>query len=196
MGCCTSSQSELPLLTKSNFILKRHGTIQNYFEILETLGVGSYGAVSKIRDRKTGLIQAMKEVVKIQVPEDQMKLFMNEIEMLKGLDHPNIMKIFQVIESKKSFYIICEYLAGGELFELLKKKKRFTEENAKKYVYDVLTGLNYLHSNKVVHCDLKLENVVLSSNTSDGKVKIIDFGISRRMDQGPLQGKIGSVWVI
>ena len=193
MGCCTSSQSEPPLLKKSNFILQRQGTLQNFFEILETLGVGSYGTVFKIRDRKTGLIQAMKEVVKIQVPEDQMKLFMNEIETLKGLDHPNIMKIYQVIESKKSYYIVCEYLAGGDLFQMLKNKKRFTEENAKKYVYDILTGLNYLHSNQIVHCDLKLENLVMSSDTSDGKVKIIDFGISRRLDQGPISGKIGSV---
>jgi calcium-dependent protein kinase len=174
-------------------VMNKKGNVQDSYEILQSLGRGSFGSVSRVRDRKTGLEKAMKEVIKLQVPSQQLALILNEIEILKGLDHPNIMKLFEIIESPKCYYIICEYLQGGDLFNLLKRKKTFTEEKSKKLMFDLLSGLNYLHSNKIVHLDLKLENLVLTNESPDSKLKIVDFGVSRRMTSSPFSGKIGSV---
>ena len=193
MGCCQSSQSEVPLFSRSETIKSRKGTVQNHYEILETLGRGSFGAVSKVRDRKTKLFRAMKELKKAEIPEDHLKMIENEVNLLTELDHPNIMKIYETIESSKSFYIICECLTGGELFEILKKKKMFPEQTVCKYMYDVFAALSYLHNEKIVHSDLKLENLILESNEPNARVKLIDFGVSRRMGEGLLSGKAGSV---
>lgn len=193
MGCCQSSQSEAPLFSRSDTVKSRKGTAQHHYEIIETLGRGSFGTVSKVRDRKTKLIRAMKELKKAEIPKEDLKSIQNEINLLTELDNPNIMKIYETIESSKSFYIICECLTGGELFEILKKKKTFPELTVCKYMYDVFSALAYLHNMKIVHSDLKLENLVLDSTEPSARVKLIDFGVSRKMEEGLLSGVVGSV---
>lgn len=194
MGCLSSHTMERKLsLTKSDFVHKKHGSVRTYYETLDTLGDGGYGVVTRIRERKSGLIRAMKEVQKSMISDEQHHLILNEIEILIRLDHPNIMKIYEVLETPKSYQIICEYLSGGELLDVLLRQKNFSEEKSAKYIYDILSGVYYCHNMNIVHNDLKLENLMLDSKDPDARVKIIDFGISQYFDKSGLTGQLGSV---
>lgn len=194
MGCCSSNAVEKPSQNaKISFIKRRQGAVQDFYEILETLGKGSFGVVHQVRERKSKLVRAMKEVRKSSLSEGQEMQILNEIEILSQLDHPNIMKIYEVIESQQCYYIICELLIGGEVFIKLKHKGSFSEAVSASYIKDVLSGVYYSHSMGIVHNDLKPENLLLENKTEEAQLKIIDFGIARSLKHGPLTGLVGSV---
>ncbi len=79
------------------------------------------------------------------------------------LDHPNIVKIYEYFVTNKAIFMILEYLSGGELFDKIIQSKNFTENVAKKYMFEILQGVNYLHSKNIVHRDLKPENILFSA---------------------------------
>ena len=194
MGCCSTSSIENPLsLAKSSFIKRRHGPIQNYYEILDSLGEGGFGIVYRVKERNSGLIRAMKEITKSGLQPGEEALILNEIQILSKLDHPNIMKIYEVIESSKYYYILCELLTGGELFDLILKEQKFDEKTCAKYLRDLLSGIFYCHRNNFVHNDIKPENLLLESKEKDAKLKLIDFGIARSFGKAPLTGRFGTV---
>lgn len=121
----------------------------------------------------------------------------NEIELLRQLDHPNIVKIFEFFQDDKRFYIVTELLKGGELFDKIIKYKKFTEYDAAKYMKQVLSALAYCHSHHIVHRDLKLENLLLESNSEDSPLKIIDFGASICYEYDKkMKGKKGTPYYI
>ena len=114
------------------------------------------------------------------------------------MDHPNIIKLFEIFDDKKYYYIITEFLTGGELFEKITDEDfygDFTEKDAANIMQQVFRGINYCHANHVVHRDLKPENLLLESSVSTEnlggkkamKIKIIDFGTAQRFD--PTSGK-------
>lgn len=186
MGCCQKSHSEDPLFKRSESVKKRKGTLQATYDIIEVIGRGTYGTVSKISHKKTKMIRAMKEVKKAEINEKLIAELYNEINLLISLDHPNIMKVYEIIESPKSFYIICECLNGGDLFEALKKKRTFTEEFACKCMFDVFSALAYIHEMKIVHCELMLDNLIFESNEPNSKIKLADFGLSKHIKENLL----------
>jgi len=83
--------------------------------------------------------------------------------MIKELDHPNIMKVFEFFEDNTHFYLVSEYYSGGELFDEIVKRKRFTEADAAQAMYQILSGINYMHQVGIVHRDLKPENVLIET---------------------------------
>lgn len=140
-------------------------------------------------------MRAVKIIKKKALAEDERKKLKNEAEILRQLDHPNIIKLYEIFEDKKYYYIIMEFLTGGELFEKITDEDfygDFTEKDAANIMQQVFRGINYCHSNNVVHRDLKPENLLLESNvTSESlggkksmKIKIIDFGTSQQFDVG------------
>lgn len=196
MGCISSHTIEHKpslSLTKSDFVLRKQGSIQNFYEILDTLGGGGYGVVTQVKERKSNLLRAMKEIPKSNLSPEQHAQILNEINILIRLDHPNIMKIYEVVESQKSYHIICEYLSGGELLDHLIKEKLFSEVKIARYIYDILSGVLYCHNLSIVHNDLKLENLMLDNKGPNSMIKIIDFGISRYISKTGLTGQLGSV---
>ena len=100
-----------------------------------------------------------------------------EIDILKNLDHPNIVKLYEVFEDKNNIYLVTELCSGGELFDEIITRQQFSEKDAAKIMEQVISAVNYCHLQKVVHRDLKPENVLLDSKNND-IVKIIDFGTS------------------
>jgi calcium-dependent protein kinase len=105
----------------------------------------------------------------------------NEIAIMKLVDHPNIVKLFEFFEDDENFYIITEYCNGGQLFEAIMQKKTFSENEAANIMMQVLSAIAHCHQRKVVHRDVKPENLLLDkTENGDEKyvVKIIDFGIS------------------
>ena len=122
--------------------------------------------------------RAMKELLKSNLTPRASRKILKEVELLKSLDHPYIMKIYEVVESKSSYYVISELLQGGELFDQIVKYKQLSENKAATYLKYLMTALSYLHSKKIVHRDLKPENLVFVEDSPDSALKLIDFGIS------------------
>lgn len=107
--------------------------------------------------------------------------FKNEISILRAIHHPNIMKLDSVYESDNSYYIVLEYFSGGNLKELIKEQGVLTESNARFIMLQVLKAIKYLHENKILHRDIKPDNILFRSSDiykDDQQVAIADFGLS------------------
>ena len=131
-------------------------SLDNY-EKIQRIGKGSYGSVYKVRNKQTNLIRAMKIIPKnFQKDNDEI---MREIEILKNLDHPNVMKIYEFLEDDKNYYLIEEFCDEGDLETALDNKKIYCEFLVKFIMYQVFLAINYLHSNNIVHQDIKKKNI-------------------------------------
>lgn len=101
-----------------------------------------------------------------------------EIDILKNLDHPNILRLYEVFEDNKHIFLVTEYCDGGELFDEILLRQRFEEKDAAPIMKQLLSAINYCHKQKVCHRDLKPENVLLDSGDKS-TIKLIDFGTSQ-----------------
>ena len=131
-------------------------SLENY-QKLERIGKGSYGSVYKVQNKNTNIIRAMKIIPKNYQKDN--KEIMREINILKNLDHPNVMKIYEFLEDEKNYYLIQEFCDEGDLESVLDKKKIFCEFLVKFIMYQVFLAINYLHANNIVHQDIKKKNV-------------------------------------
>ena len=144
--------------------------------IKKTLGKGTFSKV------KLGIHKATNEKVAIKILEkskikekDDLQRIIREMQILNELNHPNIVKVYEICESEEYFFIIMEYCSGGELFNYIVKNHRLTEEESSFFFYQIINCLEYIHSKKIAHRDLKPENLLLDENNI---IKIIDFGLS------------------
>ena len=142
----------------------------------KTIGSGTFG---KVRE---GFHQLTNEKVAIKILEkdkikDQADItrVMREIHILKIVRHPNIVQLYEIIETSKQLFLIMEYAPGGELFDYIVKKRRLQDGEACRFFHQILAGVEYLHKNKICHRDLKPENLLLDENMN---IKIVDFGLS------------------
>mmetsp|Transcript_24774 Transcript_24774/g.21999 ORF Transcript_24774/g.21999 Transcript_24774/m.21999 type:complete len:169 (+) Transcript_24774:252-758(+) len=129
--------------------------------------------------------------------DEEKKMLFNEINILRELDHPNIVKMYEYFEDEKRYYIITEICKGGELFDEIIARGKFTEKDAAVLVKQILSCINYCHKNKIVHRDLKPENVLLEQNKDFDQIKIIDFGTSLVHSENKLlDEKLGTPYYI
>mmetsp|Transcript_4581 Transcript_4581/g.8837 ORF Transcript_4581/g.8837 Transcript_4581/m.8837 type:complete len:323 (-) Transcript_4581:821-1789(-) len=155
------------------------------YQMCEVLGVGSTSVCHRCVDRNTGRSYACKIIDKVQIEqrfEGMIDQFHTEIEALKSLNHPNIIKLYDVYTTSNKIYIVMELMAGGELFDYVVKKGTLTEAEASIIVRMVTSALVYMHGQNIMHRDLKPENLLLShtpNSIHDIEVKIIDFGLSK-----------------
>jgi serine/threonine protein kinase len=119
---------------------------------------------------------ALKAIQKDQVNEIYHAEMRNEIEILKHLDHPNIVRIFESFEHKRQIYLVMEYCSGGDLYE---RCHPYTEQETAKIVTKILSAVAYMHKRGVVHRDLKFENILFENKRKNANIKIIDFGLSK-----------------
>ena len=199
MGTCCTNQNPLypytPLNTfKLNPILKKKqiknlknlntNTIQfNKKKISQEykiypipLGSGAFGEVRKAKHHSSKQLRAIKIISTQNLSDFEKKKILKEILILKKIDHPNIVKIYEFFEDEGFIYIVMELITGGELFDKIQIDDFFSEAKIREILRDLLRGVNYMHKESVVHRDLKLENVLF---TEDGVLKIVDFGTSR-----------------
>ena len=108
---------------------------------------------------------------------------LNEVGILKKLDHPNIIKIYEFYEDAKKFYIVTDLCIGGELFDKIIEMKQFNEIQAANIMNQIFSVISYCHKHDIVHRDLKPENVLFSSKDENSLIKVIDFGTSRFFDR-------------
>jgi calcium-dependent protein kinase len=178
-------KEELKLVVSNQTIIdEQTGDPTLKYKVLNKLGDGSYGTVFSAINILTGTKIAMKRIEKIKENEIDDLQIKNEIDILKKLDHPNIVKIFEFYDTKKNYYIITEYCKHGELYGYIKYS--YSEKQLAVLFYQVFSGLCYLHDNHILHRDLKLENIMiseiekdLSSNSDFFWIKIIDFGTAK-----------------
>ena len=121
---------------------------------------------------------------KKNISRTELKALVNEVNIIKRLDHPNIVKMYEEFEDQKFLYIVTELISGGELFDELLRKKKFTEKDCATIIKQLLETLNYCHSNNIVHKDLKPENIMLANKKDIEKVKLIDFGTAQKFKKG------------
>lgn len=158
--------------------------MKDNYQFIETIGQGAFGQVNLVKSLKNGQIYAMKHIIRKDLPDSELFVLKNEIEILKELTHPNLVSIYEYYITKQSIYIVQERLEGGELFDYIVKHKGITEQEAANIIVQVLQAVNYCHNNNVMHRDLKPENIMLEqqdSNTNEQPVtiKLIDFGAAR-----------------
>ncbi len=150
--------------------------MQNYVD-LRLIGEGSFGKVYKGRRKQTGQVVAIKFIKKKGKTEKELANLREEIEILKKLRHQNIILMIDWFETKTEFGVVTEY-AQGELFEILEEDKKMGEEQIRKIAIQLSQALNYLHSNRIIHRDMKPQNILIGS---DGFIKLCDFGFARIM---------------
>ena len=130
---------------------------------------------------KSGQIRAVKILRKEKLSKFDIDRLSHEVEIMKRLDHPNILKIYELYEDEKRFYLVMEICAGGELFDELQLNEKLDESIASIYTEQILTAVAYLHKHCIVHRDIKPENILIEERKSYN-IKLIDFGASEIYD--------------
>lgn len=156
----------------------------------KALGSGTYGAVYEyVRVSKDGQETDSKvavKVIKAQKVTDVDK-FRIELATLAAMDHPNVVHLYEVFQSKSEFKLIMELCTGGELFDAIIEASSFTEKQARYLVRQMIASVHYCHENSIVHRDLKPENFLLAQKTNDPmtfEIKLIDFGLAKKFTPG------------
>ncbi|CAD8069784.1 unnamed protein product [Paramecium sonneborni] len=168
------------LIAELSEIQFKPNIIENEYDIMQKIGEGGQGIVYLGKNKMTNQSVALKIMRKSNNMEREQVL--KEITILKALDHKNIVKLYQerVIENQNEIIMVMEYLKGGCLLKLA--NSNLNEKNAKLYLKQIVDAVAYCHKKNIVHCDLKLENIMLQSSVQND-IKIIDFGVSDYVGQ-------------
>jgi len=152
----------------------------------EVLGRGNYSVVKQGRKKNSDdkTVYAVKCISESSLTHEDRVALKIETALLREIDHPNIIKMLGFFEEpkEKMFYIVTEFVGGGELFDRIIEKEFYSEEDARKLVVTLASALKYCHERGIVHRDLKPENILLSSKDDDNIVKIADFGFAKQYD--------------
>ena len=155
--------STLPI-DSINFIRQKTGKIEDDYLFIKNLGQGGYGKVIKATHKKTGMIRAIKFI-----PKNNLKFgytdedIFREIEILRKLQHPNIMKLYEFYSDNEYYYLVNEYCSEGDLNDKMIKIENFDENVVKILMFQIFQAVYYLHNKNVIHGDLKLENIMIDN---------------------------------
>ncbi|KAM6257151.1 death-associated protein kinase 2 isoform 3-T4 [Porphyrio hochstetteri] len=172
-----------------NMALFKQQKVEDVYEIGEELGSGQFAIVKKCREKSTGTEYAAKFIKKRQSRASRRGVRREEIErevtILQQILHANIIQLHDIYENKTDVVLILELVSGGELFDFLAQKESLSEEEATRFIKQILDGVNYLHSKKIAHFDLKPENIMLlDKNIPIPHIKLIDFGLAHKIEDG------------
>ena len=152
------------------------------YELGKTLGQGNFSKVRHAVDLESNEAWALKIIEKEKVRHDRLEAQLSrEIAMMKKVSHENIVRLREVMQTSNYYILVVELVPGGDLLELVQRKQRLTEAEARKYFHELMLGLACCHQNGIAHRDIKLENLLLDQN---GVLKIADFGLSNFQPAG------------
>ncbi|KAG2569476.1 hypothetical protein PVAP13_7NG423300 [Panicum virgatum] len=160
-------------------------TLDNKYMLGDEIGKGAYGRVYKGLDLENGDFVAIKQVSLENIPQEDLNIIMQEIDLLKNLNHKNIVKYLGSLKTKSHLHIILEYVENGSLANIIKPNKfgPFPESLVAVYIAQVLEGLVYLHEQGVIHRDIKGANIL---TTKEGLVKLADFGVATKLTEADI----------
>ncbi|XP_076620720.1 testis-specific serine/threonine-protein kinase 3 [Colletes latitarsis] len=176
----TNSKSPLKPLEEKNdeksekklTVLESHGYLLG-----KTIGAGSYATVKVAKSDRHACQVAIKIVSKFQAPGEHLRKFLpREIEVVKGLKHPNLIRFLQAIETTHRVYIIMEYAQNGSLLDIIRRDTYIDELRSRRWFRQLLEGIDYCHRRGIVHRDVKCENLLMDRNFN---IKLSDFGFAR-----------------
>jgi len=168
------------------------GSPKQVYDLEDQVGSGTFGCVRKAKHHQTGQTHAVKTCPKALLSEAEV---MQEIEIMRQLDHPHILRMYNTFEDDSNIYLASEICEGGQLFDAIVNAGALTEKTAARIFKQMLSAVAYLHFKSICHRDLKPENFLLASKAalSDAKVKLIDFGTAKRYDLSELSTKVCTV---
>jgi calcium-dependent protein kinase len=185
-------------LQKGMFIFSKPGKVKDHYTIeRKPLGVGAFGSVCKGRHKKTHQQRAIKAISKAHMKN--LEEFKREIEIMKMLDHPNIIKLYETFEDTRNVYLVMELCSGGELFDRILQAGSFSEVQAAILMQQIIRGIHYLHKHHICHRDLKPENFLFQTKDTieQNNLKIIDFGLSCKFETGQvMKTKAGTPYYV
>jgi calcium-dependent protein kinase len=208
MGCTVSTKFKKPIeneqkvvkeviLAPGAFVNENENKFADIYRLGKLIGTGTYGEVRMCFHRESGAKRAVKIIRKDLMTNEGLRANLDkEISILRSLDHPNVVRIFEFFEEVKRLYIVMEFCKGGELFAEIVKRKYLTEIHAAHIMHQLFTTLDYLHGRGIVHRDLKPENILLEERHDVMNIKIIDFGAATIFDEKPINGIVGTMFYI
>lgn len=167
---------------KDRFVFYKDDDISKDYEITDTLGQGSFGVVLKGVHKVTKQERALKVIPRSKITR-RIERFINEVNALKKLDHPNVIRLYEVYETVTDVILVQELCKGGELMKRFESYDTINEHKIANIFKQILQSIEYCHQNKVVHRDLKPENFMLTSEKDNAKIKLIDFGLATRLSK-------------
>ena len=185
-------------LNQGSIVGEKKSKVIDDYKIAERLGKGAYSEVFLAIHRTLGFQRCVKVTKKKGLGGSQEnEVILEEVQILKQIDHPHIMRVYEYYQDAQNIYVISEYLSGGELFDRIVASKYFTEAKAKSLMHKLLSAVSYLHKKGIVHRDLKPENICFESKDENAEIKIIDFGTSKKLKQNEiLKTKLGTAYYI
>jgi calcium-dependent protein kinase len=187
-------------IASGQFVKEGIGDLYSNYELCNYIGKGGFGRVYKVRHKLSNQYRAMKIIQCKSTSENHSIAINKEINILKNLDHPNIIKVYEFYSSEKYVYIINELCTGGELFDKIVDVKHFSESAACNIMRQLLSAVAYCHENGVIHRDLKPENILIESSEEKDKeffqIKVIDFGTCEILKKKKLTEQIGTSFYI
>lgn len=157
--------------------------IENHYTLQKELGKGNFSVVRLGVHKSTGEKFAVKVVDKkrfyMQSNDKSDGAIMAEVDILKSIRHPGVIGIQEVFDTPETLYLVLDLVNGGELFDRIVEKKKFSEEDSRALFGNLVSAIEYLHNMGIAHRDLKPENILMVSKTSDTEIKLTDFGVSR-----------------
>lgn len=205
----------VPHSTRHNYVWVREDVnMTDVYDVMANVGSGSMGEVSFVKKKQVASERmaelsasqhdemksqktkrrkyACKTINTVRFTDAEIKEFMNEISILRDLDHPNIIQMFEVYKKKRKCWIIMELCTGGDL---TKRIDEMTEMNVAVVMGQIVRAISYMHSRNVCHRDIKMENILYTDSSPDSSVKLIDFGLSDKFTKGEkMQKACGTIY--
>ncbi|CAD8154730.1 unnamed protein product [Paramecium octaurelia] len=180
---------------KSHF--KRFAILDNFheaFQVSKMIGKGSFAKVYQATKKETNTQYAIKAFSKAYMQQQAkgIESMLNEIKIMRRLNHPNIVKLYEVHETANSVYFVLDMIQGGELLSRVRETGFLPAETVQKLAFNLVSALSHMHENRVIHRDLKPENLLLRSTENNYEIILADFGLATNLDEEHLFKRCGT----
>ncbi|CAG9322054.1 unnamed protein product [Blepharisma stoltei] len=171
-------------IAQGDFVVEQNGKITDNYTLGSLLGRGDYSSVRLCTHKATGLKRAVKILPRSRMANEEISACLNEVSILRALDHPNIIRIYECYQGDKNYNLITELCTGGELYEKIISSSHFSEAVAAGYMIQLLSALAHCHERGVVHRQLRPEKLLLDTSDQDAFLKLVGFESARFLNHG------------
>jgi len=187
MGCFGSKNGKKKKAPGKTENVISSGDVNDFYELGEVIGEGGYSVVYRAKRKKDGAVYAVKKITKIEEGLF-VDLLLREIYIMKKLNHPNVLKLYDVFEDEDYFWLVLEFVDGSELFDKIVDRVNYSEKDSANIVKQLVKAMKYLHQNNIVHRNLKPETILSQGEGDDEIVKVDDFGFENFESEEELLG--------